>query len=151
IAAGDLGRILEGRMLMMSSGFLPDARGQRPALVRQPFMENEARLLIAESLIHHLDAVRWLVGPLRVVSARTARTIDVVKGETQATVLLENFSGAPIVVSGNMTAHGFPARTQDRLELIGSRATATLDGTELRLLGSSPRHESYDHEVGYQA
>jgi predicted dehydrogenase len=58
IAAGLLGDIVLGRIAMVNSGFLPDAAGKRPAFVRQPFMQHEKRLMMAEVLIHHLDAMR---------------------------------------------------------------------------------------------
>jgi len=151
LAAGAIGEILSCNMAMTSSGMLPDASGRRPALIRQPFMAHEARMMIAETLIHHLDVVRWLTGPLRVVSARTLHTLAEVKGETLATILMETASGAPVVVTGTMAAAGFPPRTGDRLELIGRNASAVLSGTELRLLGPRPRHETYDHDQGYQA
>jgi predicted dehydrogenase len=151
MAAGEVGEIFGGHLVMASSGFLPDENGRRPSLVRQPFMQHEARLMLAEVLIHQLDVVRWLAGPLRVVSARAMHSISDIVGETLATVLLETASGAPIVVSGTMAAPGYPPRTQDRLELYGRKATAVLAGTELSLLGPTPRRESYDFDAGYQA
>jgi predicted dehydrogenase len=151
VAAGDLGPVLSASMAMLSSGLLPDAQGRRAALVRQPFMAHEARLMIAETLIHHLDVVRWLLGPLRVIGARTARTLADVKGETVATILLETAAGAPVVVAGTMAAPGFPPRGQDRFELIGTAASAVLDATELRLLGAAPRRVTYEFDPGYQA
>jgi D-apiose dehydrogenase len=149
--AGELGEIIGIQMTVISSGLLPDINGDRPALVRQPFMAHEPHLMIGESMIHQLDVVRWLAGPLRVVAARALHTLAEVKGETLATVLLESAVGAPIVVSGNMAAPGFPPRNRDRLELIGRRASATLMGSDLRLLGPEPRHATYDFDAGYQA
>lgn len=151
LGAGELGQVLAADMEMFSSGLLPDGTGQRPALVRQPFMAGETRLMIAEVLIHHLDVVRWLFGPLRVVGARAARTVAAVKGETLASILLETGSGAPVSVAGTMAAPGLPAGTGDRLQVVGSKATAILDRTELRLFASPPRHETYDFDRGYQA
>jgi predicted dehydrogenase len=151
LEAAELGEIIGIQMTVISSGLLPDRNGDRPALVRQPFMANEPRLMIGESLIHQLDVVRWLAGPLRVVSARALHTLEEVKGETLATILLESALGAPIVVSGTMAAPGFPPRNRDRLEVLGRRASATLVGPELRLLGSEPRHVTYDFDAGYQA
>jgi predicted dehydrogenase len=151
IAAGEIGDITACQMALLSSGLLPDASGRRPALVRQPFMADEPRMLIAETLIHHIDTVRWLVGPLRVVSARASRAVPEVKGESLATILMETSAGVPVTVMGTMAAPGFPSRTGDRLELIGRTATATLEATELQLRGPKPRHQSYDHDVGYQA
>jgi predicted dehydrogenase len=151
IADGLLGEIALARLSSISSGFLPDASGRRPALVRQPFMAKEPRLLIAESLIHHLDTMRFLCGPLRVVGARASRTLAEVVGETQAAIFLETAAGAPATVIGTMAAPGYPPRPPDRLELIGSKASAILADNELSLLGPSPRTERYDPDAGYQA
>jgi predicted dehydrogenase len=151
LAAGEIGEVLGGFMAMFSSGLLPDESGRRPALVRQPFMAHEERLMIAETTIHHLDVLRWLAGPLRVVSARAARTLGDIKGETLAVILLETAAGAPIVAAVTMVAPGFPPRGQDRLELIGRRASAVLEATDLRLLGSAPRRVAYDFDSGYQS
>jgi predicted dehydrogenase len=151
IEAGEIGDITACEMALLSSGLLPDANGKRPALVRQPFMAEEPRMLIAETLIHHIDTVRWLVGPLRVVSARAARTVPEIKGESLATILMETAAGVPVTVMGTMAAPGFPSRTGDRLDLIGRTASVTLAATDLHLLGPKPRHQSYDHDAGYQA
>ena len=66
LVAGELGTVLLARMAMISSGLLPDADGKRPALERQPFMQHEECLMIAEVLIHHLDVMRYLCGELTV-------------------------------------------------------------------------------------
>ena len=107
--------------------------------------------MIAEVLIHHLDVMRCLCGELKVVAARAARTVADVRGETVAAILLETVSGAPVEVVGTMAAPGYPARPPDRLEIVGSRASAIFEDSELRLLGATPRSQSYDKERGYQA
>jgi predicted dehydrogenase len=151
LRAGDIGKVRAVDMSMFSSGLLPDEKGVRPALVRQPFMAKERRLMIAEVLIHHIDVVRWLFGPLRVVAARAARALPDVAGETDAALFFETGAGVPVTVAGSMAAPGFPSRTGDRLQVVGSVATALLQGTELSLLGPSPRHERFDFDAGYQA
>jgi len=150
IDAGDLGELHYAGMAMLSSGLLPDATGRRPDLERQPFMAREARLIIAEVLIHHLDVLRWLFGPLRLLSARASHTLKEVSGETLASIFLETSSGAPVTLTGAMAAAGFPPRTQDRLEVIGAKASALLDGLELKLLGAHPKTETYDFARDYQ-
>src|SRR5215469_15266546 len=97
LGAAEVGLLLQADMAMLSSGLLPDASGRFPDLVRQPFMAREKRLMIAEVLIHHLDVVRWLCGPLRVVTARTAHTVPEVDGETVASIFLETATGAPVI------------------------------------------------------
>jgi predicted dehydrogenase len=148
---GMLGGMLLGNMTLLSSGLIADASGRRPALERQPFMAHETRFLIAEALIHQIDVVRWLMGPLRVVGARAARSIDVVKGETLAAIFMETADGAPVIVTGTMAAPGFPPRTLDRFELIGTKASAVLAGTELKLMGPQARSLGYDFDEAYQA
>jgi D-apiose dehydrogenase len=148
---GAIGRSLLGNMALLSSGLLPDAGGHRPSLVRQPFMALETRFLIAEALIHQLDVVRWLMGPLRVVGARASRSIDEVKGETLASIFMETADGAPVVVTGTMVAPGFPPRTLDRFELIGTNASVVLAGTQLKLKGPQPKSLAYDFDQAYQA
>jgi predicted dehydrogenase len=151
IAQGELGDILMGQLAMIGSGMLPDSEGRRPALERQPFMANEAQLMIAEVLIHHLDVMRYLCGPLHVLAARTAHTLADVKGETLATILLRTGQDAPVTVTGTMAAPGFPARVGDRLEIVGTIASAVFDEGELNLIGPRPRRERYDLTAGYQA
>ncbi|MFI5013899.1 MAG: Gfo/Idh/MocA family protein [Hyphomicrobiales bacterium] len=151
IAAGALGDILLARMEMINSGFLPDAEGRRPSFVRQPFMQHEKRLMMSEVLIHHLDAMRFLCGELRVVAARAARTLPDVAGETVASIFLETAAGAPVEVAGTMAAPGYPPRAPDRLEIVGAKASAIFEGNVLRLVGPSPREIPYDNDQGYQA
>jgi D-apiose dehydrogenase len=151
IVAGELGEVILARVAMITSGLLPDASGQRPSLERQPFMQYEERLMIAEVLIHHLDVMRYLCGELRVVGARAARTVPDVCGETVAAVFLETTSGAPVEVIGTMAAAGYPPRPPDRLEVVGSKASAVFADSELRLLDATPRRQSYDKDGGYQA
>ncbi|HEX3064418.1 MAG TPA: Gfo/Idh/MocA family oxidoreductase [Dongiaceae bacterium] len=151
ITQGELGDILMGQLAMIGSGMLPNSEGRRPALERQPFMASEAQLMIAEVLIHHLDVMRYLCGPLHVLAARTAHTLADVKGETLATILLRSERDAPLTVTGTMGAPGYPARVADRLELVGTIASATLQGGELNLIGPRPRSERYDLDAGYQA
>ena len=107
--------------------------------------------MIAEVLIHHLDVMRYLCGELRVVAARGARTVADVVGETVAAIFLETAAGTPVEVTGTMVAGGLPARTLDRMEIIGSKASATFADSELRLHGPDPRSRRFDHEHGYQA
>ena len=148
---GAVGDLLLGNMASISSGLLADPTGTIPALVRQPFMAGETRLLIAESLIHEMDVVRWLMGPLRVVAARASRGVDYVKGETLSAIFMETASGAPVIVTGSMTAPGFPSRGQDRFELIGTKGSAVVAGNQVQLLGPRPDSQEYDFDEGYQA
>ena len=123
---GIFGELRWAGMATVSSGLLPDATGKRPALERQPFMAHERRLAIAEVLIHHIDVLRWLLGPLKLLSARTAHKLAEVEGETLASLFLETAAGAPVTLIGDMAAPGFPPRTDDRLELVGQQGERRL-------------------------
>ncbi|MBI1774482.1 MAG: Gfo/Idh/MocA family oxidoreductase [Proteobacteria bacterium] len=151
IEEGALGRILHADMAMINSGFLPDAEGLRFSLNRQPFMQHEKRLMIAEVLIHHLDVMRYLLGELRVGAARATRTVPDIVGETMASIFLETAEGASAVVTGTMAAAGYQPRVPDRLEILGSTASVLFENDELRLLGPKPRSQRYDRDQGYQA
>jgi len=151
VAAGDVGEIQFARMSTITSGLLPDASGDRPLLVREPYTQYEERLMIAEVLIHHLDVMRFLCGELRVVAARGARTVADVVGETAAAIFLETASGVPVEVMGSLAAAGYSARPPDRLEIIGSKASVMFDDCTLALRGPEPRSESFDSAAGYQA
>ena len=151
IAAGELGEIVMARIAMINSGFLPDDKGVRAAFVRQPFMQHEARLMISEVLIHHLDVMRFLCGELRVAAARANHTLADVVGETVADIFLETARGAPVTVTGTMAAPGYKPREPDRLEIVGSTASAIFEDSTLRLLGPAPRREAFENDAGYQA
>ena len=151
IASGQLGRLQQGSMSVLYSGLLPDSSGRRPELEREPTLRSARRLLIGGLLIHHLDVMRWLLGPLSVVAARAASTVAEVEAETTASILLETLAGAPIIVVGNMAAPGFPTGIEDRLELIGSEGTISLQGSRLELRGARPATATYELGGAYQA
>ena len=127
----------------------------RPASGRRssasPSWRTRERLAIAEVLIHHIDVLRWLLGPLKLLSARTAHKLAEVEGETLASLFLETAAGAPVTLIGDMAAPGFSPRTDDRLELAGSKASAVFDRSMLTLMGGVERIEQFDFHAGYQA
>jgi predicted dehydrogenase len=61
-------------MDLLSSGMIADADGARPALVRQPFFAGLDRLLVMEVLIHHIDTLRYLLGPLTLAASAIGRS-----------------------------------------------------------------------------
>jgi len=80
--------------------------------------------------IHTLDMFRSLIGPCRVISAQ-ARTTALHRMETEdfAAALLELESGAPATVMATTAA--YPGR-QERIEIVGSKGTAVLEGGSLQ-------------------
>ena len=150
MADGTLGRLSSCSILVYNSGLLPTSDGCYPALERQPFFRTEPRLLVAETLIHHIDVARWLFGPLELVAGRLLRTSDAVVGETAATLLLENRGGAPIIVAGNLTCPGYPPHHRDRVEIIGARGSIRMESDRLVVAGAEQRELVYDHPTAYQ-
>jgi predicted dehydrogenase len=147
---GVAGRVLQGRMTLLSSGLIPDANGKCPLLERQPFMRTLDRMLVAEVLIHHLDTLRYLLGPLTVAAARIARSSPEIRGEDHALIMLNTASGAPVILHGNMAAQGYPPALVDRVELFGERATIALEEGLLTATGPQPGKVRYDLAECYQ-
>jgi D-apiose dehydrogenase len=145
---GALGLPVSATMQMRSSGLLKDESGVMPQLVRQPFFSELKRLLIGEVLIHHLDVLRWLLGPLRVVAARTGRLCAAVRGEDHAVILLEGHQRWALLDS-SLVVPGAPPTPSDRFELIGTQGTVLLDGNVLRLNGRRSESITFDLATGY--
>ncbi len=148
---GRLGGVRQCHAIMNRGGFLPDAKGVRPAVLRSPAMATEPRLLIGEVFIHQLDVLRWLLGELEIVAARTLHTEVEIAGETLASILLQTAKGAPVVLSGSFVAPGFGAAVSDRLEIIGERASILFEGDTLKLRGDAAETRRFDLAAGYQA
>src|SRR6185503_16371893 len=106
----------------------------------QPFMRRERRMLVAEVLIHHLDTLRMLLGPLQVTAAQLSRSSEQLVGE----------NGAGVAVFASFAAHGHSAVQVDRLEILGDTGAIRLDGPSLTCSGASPGERSYDLATEYQ-
>jgi predicted dehydrogenase len=145
-----IGNVKQAQLTLLTSGFLPGPDRLRPALQRQPFMRNEKRLLVAEVLIHHLDTLRMLLGPLQVTSAGLSRSCADLAGEDGAAIQLKAYGGADVTVFASFAAHGFPAAQIDRLEVLGDQGSIRLDGPLLTCSGANPEERRYDLAEEYQ-
>lgn len=145
-----IGNVKQAQLTLLTSGVLPGADGLRPALERQPFMRRERRMLVAEVLIHHLDTLRMLLGPLRVTAAQLSRSSEQLIGEDGAVVQLRSDNGAGVSVFASFAAHGHPAVQVDRLEILGDKGAIRLDGPSLTCAGTSPAERAYDLAAEYQ-
>ena len=149
--AGLAGEVRQVRLDFLSSGMIPDASGQRPALVRQPFFARQQRLLVMEVLIHQLDTLRYLIGEMDVVAARLERSNgDIVAEDIAAITLRRRSNGVLVQVTGNLATLGAPAAPRDQLRIIGSAGTLELDGNRLTARGGNDRDETFDAEASYQ-
>jgi predicted dehydrogenase len=148
---GRIGTIRGARMLVRGAGLLPDADGKLPALVRQPFMAKETRMFVAESLIHQIDVVRWLVGPMKVVAASLGRVCPEIVGEDRATIAMMTGDGVPVTMDGDGAAHGYPPRSMEELEINGTRCTLRFADSKLSLSGAESVTIPYERDAIYQA
>ena len=148
---GRVGSIRSAAMTVRGSGFIAGADGRFPALERSPYMRDLPRLAVSESLIHHIDVLRWLVGPLQVLAARIGRTCPEISGEDRAAIMMSSADGVPVLVHGDTAAPGYPPRAGERFELIGTRATVLFDDMRLSLSGKDTTAEAFDFAASYQA
>jgi len=87
LSAGRIGRVLEFQMTVRSSGLITRTpSGRLFAIERQPFFTGLPRFIIMELLIHHLDTIRYLAGPVRVTAAGASRLCPEVIGEDVALI-----------------------------------------------------------------
>ena len=149
--AGRVGDPTHACMTARSSGFL-SLGGTTPFLLqRQPYLQAFPRLLIFEALIHHLDVLRFLLGPLMVVSAQVAKINQSLTGEDAASILLRGENGPICVLDGNFSAPGYPALPMDRLEISGDKGTLLFEGDRLSLVGGDEPPITFDPQQSYQA
>jgi predicted dehydrogenase len=145
-----IGEVKQAQLNLLTSGVLPGTDGLRPALERQPFMRGEKRMLVAEVLIHHLDTLRMLLGPLRVTAAGLSRSYAEMAGEDGATIQMTGECGATVSIFASFAAQGYPATQVDRLDILGDRGAIRLDGSNLICTGEAPAAKHYDLAVEYQ-
>jgi D-apiose dehydrogenase len=147
---GRVGEITQARITVRCQGMIA-AGGVPPFLLnRQPYLKDFRRLLIFEVLIHNLDAMRVLLGPLEVVSAQVARVNCELAGEDAAVVVLKGAGGLTAVLDGNISAPGYGPLPVDRVEIMGTRGTLVFDRDRLYMAGSSEAPVIFDLAKNYQ-
>jgi predicted dehydrogenase len=144
-----VGDVRTVRMSVLTSGLLPDSSGQLPALVRQPMLAGLERMLLMEVLIHHVDTLRFLLGPLALAGAQLGRDCPAIRGEDRASLLLTTATGAAVSLAGDFMAHGHPPQAFDRLEVMGTRGAIVLDRDRLRLTGDPAEDVPLDLDADY--
>jgi predicted dehydrogenase len=146
---GRIGPVVQAHMTLLSSGLVPDERGDLPALVRQPFLATLDRALMMEVLIHHIDTLRFLLGELTLRHSWLGRESPAMRGEDRAFIAFETRQQAPVSLLANLCVHGQPPGLTDRLLLIGSEGSIVLEGDTLRCLGPHAAQLTYDAQACY--
>lgn len=125
--------------------------GQEPFLVeRQPYLRGFKRNLVFETMIHHLDVLRAIAGPLTVVAARLNRLADGLPGEDTASILMEGADGLIATADGCICAPGYPDLHGDRLEVVGTTGTIVMDYNTVSLVGNDSTKIEVDLIGRYQ-
>jgi predicted dehydrogenase len=136
IANGRIGRPLQARLVMRCSGMCA-VGGTKPWLIaRQPYLAEMPRLLIFETLIHHLDTLRSFLGELKVESCLLSRINSDLAGEDTAVVTLRGEGDLVAILDGTFSAPGYSSNLSDRLEIVGDKATLIYDGERLSVVGA---------------
>jgi predicted dehydrogenase len=149
---GRVGEIRTVTMALFTSGLIADASGRAPAIERQPVFATLDRLLVMEVLIHHVDTLRFLLGPLTLLGASLGRSCPLVRGEDRASILLTTAAGAAVSLVGDLAAHGYPAAQRDRLEIQGTTGAILFESDRLRLVrGASTEEVAIDLAADYEA
>jgi predicted dehydrogenase len=125
--------------------------GDVPFLIeRQPYLTGFRRNLVFETMIHHLDVLRCLCGPLKVVAARLGHLAEGLPGEDTAAILLEGNNGFIATADGSLVAPGYPPLHGDRLELIGTSGTIVMELNRIYLVGQEDQAVEVDLLGRYQ-
>jgi D-apiose dehydrogenase len=148
---GRIGDIKQARMTVRCQGMMQVGDVQPFLLNRQPYLKDFARLLIFEVLIHNLDVMRVLLGPLQVIAAHIAKVNQQLSGEDAAVVVLKGAGGITAVLDGNISAPGYGPLPTDRLEIMGTRGTLLFDRDRLIMVGSDEPPIVFDLAQNYQA
>ena len=153
LRAGRVGDIQSVAMTLFTSGLIPDASGRAAAIDRQPMFATLDRLLVMELLIHHIDTLRFLLGPLTLNAASMERRSPLVRGEDRASLSLTTVAGSPVSLVGALMAPGYPAVQRDRLDIVGSTRAIQLEGDRLRCLRGTQIEEdlAIDLALNYDA
>ncbi len=147
---GRIGTPRHAAIACRGSGLCP-REGTVPFLIeRQPYLTGFRRNLVFETMIHHLDVLRCLTGPLTVVAARLNRLADGLPGEDTAAILMEGADGLIATADGCICAPGYPQLHGDRLEIVGTRGTVVMDYNRVFMVGAEDEAEEVDLVGRYQ-
>ncbi|HYZ84446.1 MAG TPA: Gfo/Idh/MocA family oxidoreductase [Bryobacteraceae bacterium] len=96
IQAGDIGQPVNYHFRTRQR----DGLGPEP-YPNQPYFRQMPRLLLYETLIHHLDTSRFLFGDLKSIYARTRRKNPLIAGEDRAILLADHASDVDGIIDGH--------------------------------------------------
>jgi predicted dehydrogenase len=104
IAAGAIGRPVSYTFRTRQR----DGLGELP-YPNQPYFRQMPKLLIHETLVHHIDTARFLFGEIRAVTAHARRVNPIIQGEDQALMLLTHENALEGIIDGHRFSTPEPA------------------------------------------
>ena len=124
ISAGDIGSPFRYRMDLRQR----DGLGENP-YPNQPYFAEMPRLLVFETLVHHLDTARFLFGDIEELYCRTSKLNPRIAGEDAAFITVEHRGGVAGVIDGSRAAEPRePGEVMGGSRIEGSAAVLTLKG-----------------------
>lgn len=106
-----------------------DGAGPQP-YPQQPYFVQMPRLLIYETLVHHLDTARFLFGEIELIYARARKVNPIIAGEDQASLVLVHAGGVQGVIDGHRFSEVFPSGpAMGEAIFEGDRAVISVRGT----------------------
>jgi D-apiose dehydrogenase len=96
IARGDIGRPVAYTFRTRKR----DGLGDQP-YTAQPYFRTMSRLLIYETLVHHIDTARYLFGEIQSVYAHKRTVNPLTAGEDQALLMLKHADDLPGIIDGH--------------------------------------------------
>jgi predicted dehydrogenase len=150
IDAGRIGRVRHAQISCRGSGLCPRPGGVPFLIERQPYLTGFRRNLVFETMIHHLDVLRCLCGPLTVEAARLNRLAEGLPGEDTAAILMSGEGGLIATADGCLVAPGYPPLHGDRLEVIGETGTIVMELDRVLVVGREAEAVTVDLLGRYQ-
>ncbi len=145
LQSGDIGKPDGFTFRVESSGLIARPNGTFPALERQAFFATLDRFLVIEVLVHHLDVLSFLLGPVEVRHARLRRRCQAIRAEDYAHIEL-TAGGVPGVLTGDFCKPEAPERPCDILTFEGVEHAAV---HEWALTKNGQRLTTADPVEGY--
>jgi len=149
VQSGSLGRPQSVQFQVKSNGLIEDRYGKFPALVRQPFLAALDRLIVSELLVHHLDVLSWLFGPLMVRKARLSHHCPAVRGEDTALISVKSDMNTSITLEGSFADPSASETLADRLEIQFSDGIVRFSDHVVEVSGAMNERVLFDGEDSY--
>ena len=136
LLSGEIARPDNFAMRVESAGLIAQPDGTYPALERQAFFSTLDRFVVIEVLVHHLDVLSFLLGPIEIRSAELRRRCAAIRGEDYAHIEL-TAGGIPGTLTGDFCLPAAQGRPSDNLTFEGRESvqmrewTLTKEGRQL--------------------